>query len=107
MEIVLNIGLYHYLILSLVLFCIGLWGVIVCKNIIKILICCEFMLHATGINFAAFAAYSDVENLSGLVFSLFIIVFGAAELVLGIVLLIVIFKYKKSVDIEKMSDMKG
>jgi len=107
MDVILNIGLYHFLILALLLFCIGLWGVIVSKNIIKILICCEFMLNAAGINFAAFATYLDAENLNGLVFSLFIIVFGVAEAALAAALLISVYKYKKTADIEKISDMKG
>ncbi len=107
MSVVFNIGLYHYLILALVIFCIGLWGIVVCKNIIKLLVCAEFILNAAGINFVAFASYVDVENLSGLVFSLFITIFAIAELVLGVLLLISIYKYKRSADVEKLTDMKG
>lgn len=107
MEELLNVGLYHYLILALIIFCIGLWGVIVSKNIVKILICSEFMLNAAGINFVAYAVYADIENLSGLVFAIFIALFGMAELALGAALIISIFKYKNSIDIEKISDMKG
>lgn len=93
--------------LALVVFCIGLWGVIASKNIVKILICSEFMLNAAGINFVAYAAYADIENLSGLVFAIFIALFGMAELTLGVALIISVFKYKNSIDIEKISDMKG
>lgn len=107
MNIFLEIGLYHYLILALFLFCIGLWGVIVSRNLIKVLICCEFMLNAVGINFAAFASFVDTENLNGLVFALIIIVFAAAEAALAVGLVISIYKYKKTLDTEKISDMKG
>ena len=107
MSIFFEIGLYHYLILALTLFCIGLWGVIAGQNLIKALICCEFILNAVGINFAAFASYSDTENLNGLVFSLIIIVFAAAEAALAMGLIISVYKYKKTLDTEKISDMKG
>lgn len=107
MNIFFEIGLYHYLILALILFCIGLWGVIVSRNLIKVLICCEFMLNAVGINFAAFASYTDIENLNGLVFALIIIVFASAEAALAAGLVVSIYKYKKTLDTEKISDMKG
>lgn len=106
-ETIFNIGLYHYLILALILFCIGLFGVIVCKNLIKVLICAELMLNAAAINFVAFASFSDLENLHGLVFSLFIMVFGAAEVALAIALLVSIYKYKRSIDTEKIGELKG
>ncbi len=107
METLLNIGLHHYLILALILFCIGLFGMITCRNIIKVLICGELMLNAVGLNFAAFASYVDLENLHGLVFALMITVIGAAEVALAVALLVSVYKYKNTVDTEKIGDMRG
>lgn len=107
LDIILDIGLYHYLFLALILFCIGLFGVIVCRNLLKILICVELMLNAVGINFIAFATFSDAIALNGLVFSLFIILIGATEVAVGVAILISIYKYKQTVDGEKMGELKG
>ena len=107
LEAVFKIGLYHYLFLALMMFCIGLFGVIVCRNLLKILICVELMLNAVSINFIAFASFSDTIALNGLVFSLFVIVIGATEVAVGIAILISIYKYKQTVDSEKMGELKG
>lgn len=107
LDAIFHIGLYHYLFLALIMFCIGFFGVIVCRNLLKILICIELMLNAVSINFIAFATFSDSILLNGLVFSLFTILIGATEVAVGVAILISIYKYKQTVDSEKMGELKG
>ena len=96
MDWLLNIGLYHYLVLALVLFCIGLCGVLIVKDSIKIMLCCGLIFSAIGINFVAFAGYGDSQNFSGDVFALFITAFIVVQTVVGVILLIAAQKCKNS-----------
>lgn len=107
MSIFNEIGMYHYLILALMLFCIGFWGVIVCRNVIRVMICLGIMLNAVAINFITFGVFVDSQNLHGLVFSLFIAIFCAVEIALGAVILVSVYKYKKSCDTQKITDIRG
>ncbi len=106
-DFIFNVGLVHYLIVALVLFCIGLFGVIVSKNIIKILICIELMLNAVSINFVAFASFNDGLMVNGMIFALFITAISAAQVAVGIALLICIFRHKHTVNSEKIGELKG
>ncbi len=107
MSVIFNIGLYHYLILALILFCIGLWGVIACKDLIKVFLCVNLMMFSAALNYSAYAVYVDPEKINGVVVAIFIIVFGIINLVVSAALLISVFKYKKNLDVEKITDIKG
>lgn len=107
MNILVETGLYHYLFLSLVLFCLSLWGIIICKNIIKTLICTFTMFCSIGINFTAFAVYTEPNSLQGLSFSLFIILFALINAILFTVIIVSLYKYKKNNDIEEINEIKG
>ena len=104
---IFNIGLYHYLIFAFILFLIGSVGVIICRNVVKILIMIEFMVTAVNINFIAFARYSDAVRLKGFAFSLFYIALGAIETAIALLIFYLMFREKKSVDIEKYKELKG
>lgn len=104
---IINVGLAHYLILGALLFFIGLFGVIVSKNLVKVLICIEIMLNAVSINFVAFAAYNDGISVQGMVMSLFIMAISAAQVAIGIAILISIFRSKHIVNSEKIGELKG
>lgn len=99
-NILFDIGLYHYLLLALVLFVIGFFGAIVSKNVLKVLICIEFMLTAVNINFIAFASFFDNIKLQGLVFSLFYIAIGAVEIAIALAIFYLMFREKQSVNTE-------
>lgn len=99
-EILFDIGLYHYLFLALILFLIGLFGAIVAKNVLKVLISVEFMLTAVNINFIAFASFFDNIKLNGYVFSLFYLAVGAVEVAIALAIFYLMFKSKQSVDTE-------
>lgn len=106
-EFILNIGLYHYLLLALCLFLIGVVGVIVSKNLIRVLICVEIMFNAVGINFVAFAKYYDGIKVDGMVFSIFIMGVCAVQLAIGLAILVAFFKYEHSINSESLEDLKG
>ena len=106
-SLLFDIGLYHYLILALILFLIGLFGAIVSKNIIKVLISVEFMLTSVNINFIAFASFFDNVKLNGLVFSLFYTAVGAVETAIAVAVLYLMFKTKQSVNTECYDELKG
>lgn len=103
----MNISLTHYLIVALILFSIGLFGVIISKNIIRILISIELMLNAVNINFVAFASYNDGLLVNGMIFALFITAISAAQVAIGIAILICIFRHKHSINSEKIGELKG
>ena len=67
----LEISMYHYLFLGLILFIVGLAGSILCKHVIKVLISIEFILTGVNLNFITFATFCDTTNLNGYIMSLF------------------------------------
>lgn len=101
----MEITIYHYLILGLLLFAIGIIGSMLVKNVIKVLIAIEFMLLGININFMAFAHYCDNVKMDGFVFSLFYIAIGAVELAVALYIFYLMFRKKASDDIEKYSDL--
>ena len=98
-------SLYNYLFLSTLLFVIGFAGSIVCKNIIKVLICIEFMLTAVNINFATFAKYCGGFEADGFVLILFYTAIGAAELAVALYIFYFMHSKKHSDNIEKYGDL--
>ncbi len=105
-DFVLHIGLTHYLILSAVLFCIAVAGIILNrKNVITILMCIELIFLSVQVNLVAFSAYHS--NIVGQVFVMFILTVAAAEVAIGLAIIITYFRNTKSIEIEDISSMKG
>jgi len=100
------VGLEHYLILSAVLFSIGLYGVLAKRNAIAILLCLEIMLNAVNIALVGFSRYITPTALTGQVFALFIIVVAAAETAIGIAIIISIYRSRGDIDATKIDLMK-
>lgn len=101
-----TITLTHFLILSSLLFVIGIGGIFLNrKNIIVILMSIELMLLSVNINFVAFSAYLD--SLLGQIFTLFILTIAAAEAAIGLAILVVYFRNRDSVAVEDVSQMRG
>ena len=98
------VGLEHFLVLSAVLFSIGLYGVLAKRNAVVILMSIEIMLTAVNIAMVAFSRYG--QFITGQVFVIFIMVVAAAEVAVGLALIIAIYRSKKSVDSEKFDLMK-
>ncbi len=100
-------SLSAYLVLALILFCIGLYGALTKKNTVIVLICIELMLNAVNINFVAFSKYGANPNLDGQIFTLFAIAIAAAEASVGLAILIAIYRNRKTVQITDMDSMKN
>ena len=98
------IGLEHFLILSAVLFSIGLYGALAKRNAVVILMSIEIMLNAVCIAMVAFSRYGHL--LTGQVFAIFIMVVAAAEVAVGLALVIAIYRSRETVDAEKIDLMK-
>ncbi len=102
----MNIGLSHYLLLAGILFSIGVAGVFLNrKNVILLLMCMELMLLAVNFNFVAFSRY--LGNLDGQIFVFFIMTVAAAEAAIGLAILVVLFRERRSINVEELDTMKG
>ncbi len=102
----LEIGIAHYLVLAGVLFTLGVFGMFLNrKNVIVILMCVELMLLAVNINFVAFSAF--LGDLTGQVFTMFILTVAAAEAAIGLAILVVFFRNKGTIKVEEIADLKG
>jgi len=102
----MSIGLEHYLILSAILFSIGLYGVLAKRNAIIILISIELMLNAVNITMVAFSRYIVPLLLTGQVFAIFIIVVAAAEAAVGLAIIIAIYRNRETIDATQVDLMK-
>lgn len=102
----MSIGLEHYIILSAILFSIGLYGVLAKRNVIIILISIELMLNAVNVAMVAFSRYIVPLLLTGQVFAIFIIVVAAAETAVGLAIIIAIYRNRDTVDATQIDLMK-
>ncbi len=101
-----EISLEHYLVLSSLLFSIGMTGLFMNrKNVISILMSIELMLLAVNINFVAFSV--NLEDIVGQVFSLIILAVAAAEVSIGLAILVLYFRNRGSIEIEDINQMRG
>lgn len=97
--------LNQFLVLAAVLFCIGVYGVIARRNGVLVLMSVELILNSVNINLVAFGAMTD--NVSGQVFALFVIAVAAAEVGVGLAIILAVFRTHKTVDIDVVDTMKG
>jgi len=98
-------SLAHYIVLSAVLFTIGALGVLIRRNPIVIFMSVELMLNSANLAFVAFArAYQAVH---GQIFVFFVMTVAAAEVAVGLALIVAIFRTKQTIDIDQMSMLKG
>ncbi len=92
-----------FLVLSALLFSIGIYGVLARKHVVLVLLSIELMLNAVNVNLVAFSVINDV---AGQVFALFVIAVAAAEVGVGLAIVILIFRNRSTVDVDEMSLMK-
>lgn len=95
----------HYLWLSTILFSIGAMGVLLRRNGIVLLMCIELMLNAVNLLFTAFSTY--FQDASGQVFVFFIMVVAAAEVAVGLAILVMIYRNTKTVDVSFLDKLKN
>ncbi len=98
-------GLEAYLTLAAVVFCIGLFGVVTRRNTIGILLGIELMMNAVNINLVAFARYTG--NVSGMVFTVFTICITVTEAALGLAIVILLFRVRRTVMADHLDLLKG
>ena len=105
----MSLGIEHFLILSGILFSIGLYGALAKRNAVAILMCIEIMLNAVNIAMVAFSRslVPDVVVLTGQVFAIFIMTVAAAEAAVGLAIIITIYRNRRTVDVEKADVMQG
>ncbi len=101
----MEITIEHYLVLSALLFVIGAYGVIVRKNLIIVLMCLELMLNAANLAFVAFSR--ALGDMTGQVFMIMSITVAAAEVAVGLALLVAIYSHRESLDIDILKLLKG
>jgi NADH:ubiquinone oxidoreductase subunit K len=97
--------LNEFLFLAAFLFCTGVYGVLARKNAVLVLMSVELILNAVNINLIAFGAFNN--NITGQVFALFVIAVAAAEVGIGLAIVLLIYRNRQSIDLDKVDLMKG
>ncbi len=101
-----NIGISHYLVLSAIIFAIGVFGIFFNRrNMIVILLAIELILLSVNINMVAFSSY--LGDMTGQIFSIFILTIAAAESAIGLSILVTYFRSRGNIEIDTVSELKG
>ena len=100
----MNIGLEHYLTVSALLFALGLFGVIVRRSVLIIYMCLELMLNAANLAFVSMSRFNN--NLNGQVMVFFIITVAAAEVAVGLALIVALYRKHQTAHVEDLTSMK-
>lgn len=101
-----NVGIFHYLVVSSVLFVMGIAGIFINrKNIITILMSVELILLSVNINLVAFSVY--LGDLTGQIFAIFVLTVAAAEAAIGLAILVVYYRNRGSIAVDDVNQMKG
>ena len=102
----MTVTLVHYLTFSALLFSIGLFGLLISRNAFRVLMSIELMLLAVNINFVAFAHFLDPLAVKGQAFSLFVMAIAAAEVAIGLSLLLLIYRNRMNIDMDSFATIK-
>ena len=95
----------NFLLLGAVLFCIGVFGVIARRNAVMVLMSVELILNAVNLNLIAFALMNN--NVDGQVFALYVIAVAAAEVGVGLAMVLLVYRNRRSIALDELSEMKG
>ena len=101
----MNVGLHHYLFVSAILFSVGLVGMLVRRNVLLILLSIELILNAANLSFVAFSSFRG--NLSGQVMVFFTMIVAAAEVTVGLAIVMLLYRKKASTCIDELNSLKG
>tara|TARA_B100001179_G_C18463308_1_gene348117 strand:+ start:462 stop:803 length:342 start_codon:yes stop_codon:yes gene_type:complete len=106
LALMINISLFHYLMLAAIIFVIGVIGIFLNrKNVIIILMSIELILLAVNINLVSFSVFE--QDLTGQVFAMFILTVAAAEAAIGLAIIVVYYRNKGSIRVEDINSLKG
>ena len=100
----MSVGLEQFLIVSIILFCVGLLGVVVRRNLIVMYMGLELMLNAANLALVSFSHYRD--NLDGQILVFFIITVAAAEVAVGLALIVALYRKRQATDVNELTSMK-
>ncbi|MCA9830450.1 MAG: NADH-quinone oxidoreductase subunit NuoK [Dehalococcoidia bacterium] len=100
------VPLENYLVLSAILFSLGVYGVLARRNAVLVLMSVELMLNAVSMNFIAFSAYLDPSRITGVIFAVFIITVAAAEVGLALAIVIRLFRNRATVNVDEAAILK-
>ncbi len=98
--------LERYVLLSIALFSIGIYGLIASRNVIRILMSIELLLNAANINLVGFSTYIDPLEIKGQIFALFVMAIAAAEAAIALAIILAIYRNMSSVDVEDFASLK-
>lgn len=101
-----QIPLEHFLVLSALLFSLGVYGVLTRRNAVLILMSVELMLNAASINMVAFAVYTSPERFIGIIFAVFIITIAAAEVGLALAIILRVFRNRGTANVDEVDTLK-
>ncbi|MDB6033055.1 MAG: NADH:ubiquinone oxidoreductase subunit [Verrucomicrobiales bacterium] len=101
----MGIGVEHYLFVSLALFCLGLLGVIMRRNVLVIYMSLELMLNAANLALVAFSRFNN--NLNGQIMVFFIITVAAAEVSVGLALIVALYRKRQTAHVEDLTTLKN
>ena len=100
----MHVGLEHYLVVSALLFCIGLLGVIIRRNVLVIYLSLELMLNAANLALVAFSRFNN--NLNGQLIVFFIITVAASEVAVGLALIVALYRKRQTTHVEDLATMR-
>ena len=95
----------NFLLLSAVLFCIGVFGVIARRNAVLVLMSVELILNSVNLNLVAFALMNN--DVDGQVFALFVVAIAAAEVGVGLAMVLMVYRNRRSIALDELSEMRG
>jgi NADH:ubiquinone oxidoreductase subunit K len=95
----------QFLLLGAVLFCIGVYGVLARKNAVMVLMSIELILNSVNLNLLAFS--QRLDSIDGNTFALYVIAIAAAEVGVGLAMVLLIYRNRRSISLDELSDMKG
>jgi NAD(P)H-quinone oxidoreductase subunit 4L len=98
--------LQFFLLLAAALFCIGIYGLVTCRNAVRVLMSIELMLNAVNLNLMAFSNFIDSAEIKGQVFTVFTIAIAAAEAAVGLAIVLAIYRNRDTVDMEQFNLLK-
>lgn len=102
----MTVSITSYLMVAIILFCVGLYGALTKRNAVVVLISIELMLNAVNINLVAFSKYGLHPSVTGQIFTLFSMTVAAAEVAVGLAVLIALYRNKATVNVDEMDQMK-
>lgn len=101
----LQVGLIHFLVLSTILFSLGIYGIVTRKNAVMVLMGVELILNAANINFVAFSKFGNL-GINGQIIALFVIILAAAEAAIALAIVLNIYKTFSNVNIDEIDNLK-